>query len=109
MDKKRPVRGAQAETPANFVQAALGAVEAIDQFKARHALLAQNLRIGLETGMVYVGHAGGGGHFVYSIVGDSANTAARPEASMFISSSLALRRRRRSVLIRRNAPDLTRF
>ena len=61
------------------VAAALGAVEAIDAFKTRHALLAQNLRIGLETGMVYVGHAGGGGHFVYSIVGDSANTAARIE------------------------------
>jgi adenylate cyclase len=29
--------------------------------------------------MVYVGHAGGGGHFVYSIVGDCANTAARIE------------------------------
>jgi adenylate cyclase len=26
-----------------------------------------------------VGHAGGGGHFVYSIVGDSANTASRIE------------------------------
>ncbi|MGE3847238.1 MAG: CHASE2 domain-containing protein [Gammaproteobacteria bacterium] len=61
------------------IAAALDAVAAIDAFKARHALLAQNLRIGLETGMVYVGHAGGGGHFVYSIVGDSANTAARIE------------------------------
>ena len=29
--------------------------------------------------MAYVGHAGGGGHFVYSIVGDCANTAARIE------------------------------
>jgi len=28
---------------------------------------------------VYVGHAGGGGRFVYSIVGDSANTASRVE------------------------------
>lgn len=61
------------------IAAALDAVAAIDAFKARHALLSQNLRIGLETGMVYVGHAGGGGHFVYSIVGDSANTAARIE------------------------------
>ncbi len=37
------------------------------------------LRIGLEAGWVYVGHAGGGGRFVYSIVGDSANTASRVE------------------------------
>jgi adenylate cyclase len=37
------------------------------------------LRIGLEVGWVYVGHAGGGGRFVYSIVGDSANTASRVE------------------------------
>ena len=59
--------------------AALDALAAIDAFKARQGLLAQSLRIGLESGMVYVGHAGGGGHFVYSIVGDCANTAARIE------------------------------
>ncbi len=59
--------------------AALDAVDAIAAFKARQGLLAQSLRIGLECGMVYVGHAGGGGHFVYSIVGDCANTAARIE------------------------------
>ncbi|MBM4200433.1 MAG: adenylate/guanylate cyclase domain-containing protein [Gammaproteobacteria bacterium] len=58
---------------------ALDAVEAIAGFKERYALLTQSLRIGLEVGMVYVGHAGGGGHFVYSIVGDCANTAARVE------------------------------
>ncbi len=28
---------------------------------------------------MYVGHSGGGGHFVYSIVGDCANTASRIE------------------------------
>ena len=59
--------------------AALDAQQAIAAFKERHALLAQSLRIGLEIGTVYVGHAGGGGHFVYSIVGDCANTAARIE------------------------------
>jgi adenylate cyclase len=37
------------------------------------------LRIGLEAGEIYVGHAGGGGRFVYSIVGDTANTASRVE------------------------------
>jgi adenylate cyclase len=61
------------------VHAALEAVETIARFKQRHSLLSQSLRIGLESGMVYVGHAGGGGHFVYSIVGDCANTAARIE------------------------------
>jgi adenylate cyclase len=61
------------------LQAAVEAVETIARFKERHSLLSQSLRIGLETGMVYVGHAGGGGHFVYSIVGDCANTAARIE------------------------------
>lgn len=59
--------------------AALEAIEAIARFSARHPLLTQHLRIGLEVGMVYVGHSGGGGHFVYSIVGDCANTAARIE------------------------------
>jgi adenylate cyclase len=33
----------------------------------------------METGEVYVGHSGGGGHFGYSIVGDCANTASRIE------------------------------
>lgn len=61
------------------IQAALSAVDAINKFRERHHGQAQAIRIGLETGMVYVGHAGGGGHFVYSIVGDSANIAARVE------------------------------
>lgn len=59
--------------------AGLEAVDAIARFKERYHRLTQSLRIGLEVGMVYVGHAGGGGHFVYSIVGDCANTAARIE------------------------------
>ena len=59
--------------------AALDAQRAMAAFKERHDLLSQSLRIGLESGTVYVGHAGGGGHFVYSIVGDCANTAARIE------------------------------
>ena len=59
--------------------AALDASEAIDEFKDRHEMLRARLRIGLEVGHVFVGHAGGGGRFVYSIVGDSANTASRVE------------------------------
>jgi adenylate cyclase len=61
------------------VMAALEAAEAIARFKERHDMLGAKLRIGLESGWVYVGHAGGGGHFVYSIVGDCANTASRVE------------------------------
>ncbi len=60
--------------------AALEAVDAIEGFKARHGNLGTSVRIGLECGSVYVGHAGGGGHFVYSIVGDCANTASRIES-----------------------------
>ncbi len=61
------------------ILAALDAVKAIDEFKVKYGNLAARLRVGLESGSVYVGHAGGGGHFVYSIVGDCANTASRIE------------------------------
>lgn len=62
------------------VLAALDAAEAITAFKQRHTLLTSSLRIGLESGHFYIGHAGGGGHFVFSIVGDTANTASRIES-----------------------------
>jgi adenylate cyclase len=61
------------------ILASLEAAEAIASFKDRHRMAGAKLRIGMEAGEVYVGHAGGGGHFVYSIVGDSANTASRIE------------------------------
>jgi adenylate cyclase len=61
------------------ILASLEAADAIEDFKARHDAFEAALRIGLETGEVYVGHSGGGGHFVYSIVGDCANTASRIE------------------------------
>ncbi|AOF82139.1 adenylate and Guanylate cyclase catalytic domain protein [Methyloversatilis sp. RAC08] len=61
------------------VLAALGASDAITGFKQRHPMLKASLRVGLEAGNFYVGHAGGGGHFVFSIVGDTANTASRIE------------------------------
>ena len=61
------------------ILASLQAADAIEDFKARHDAFEASLRIGLETGEVYVGHSGGGGHFVYSIVGDCANTASRIE------------------------------
>lgn len=59
--------------------ASLKAADAIEEFKIRHDEFKSPLRIGLETGEVFVGHSGGGGHFVYSIVGDCANTASRVE------------------------------
>jgi adenylate cyclase len=62
------------------VLAALGAAEAIGEFKQRNAMLQASLRVGLEAGHFYIGHAGGGGHFVFSIVGDTANTASRIES-----------------------------
>ena len=37
-------------------------------------------RIGLQDGHFYLGHTGGGGRFAYSILGDTANTAARLES-----------------------------
>ncbi|MFA9421756.1 MAG: CHASE2 domain-containing protein, partial [Gammaproteobacteria bacterium] len=61
------------------ILASLEAADAIQDFKARHDAFDASLRIGLESGEVYVGHSGGGGHFVYSIVGDCANTASRIE------------------------------
>jgi adenylate cyclase len=59
--------------------AALEVVEAVARFNERHAPLRFPSRVGLDAGWIYVGHAGGGGHFVYSIVGDCANTASRIE------------------------------
>lgn len=61
------------------VQAALAAAQAISLFNAQRNLPG-SLRVGLADGEFYVGHAGGGGHFVYSIVGDCANTASRIES-----------------------------
>jgi adenylate cyclase len=62
------------------VLAALGAARAIEGFRQRNAMLKAALRVGLEAGHFYIGHAGGGGHFVFSIVGDTANTASRIES-----------------------------
>ncbi|MEJ2178242.1 MAG: adenylate/guanylate cyclase domain-containing protein [Gammaproteobacteria bacterium] len=73
-----------AETPEknvrrNALQASLEASDAFGEFKRRNPIYEGGLRIGLEAGMVHVGHSGGGGKFVYSIVGDCANTASRVE------------------------------
>jgi len=72
--------GPDLEIRKKAVHAALDAVQAIELFKQRYSQINTNIRIGLEAGTVYVGHAGGGGHFVFSIVGDCANTASRVES-----------------------------
>ena len=61
------------------ILASLQAADAIEEFRARHDNFESSLRIGMETGEVYVGHSGGGGHFGYRVVGDCANTASRIE------------------------------
>ena len=61
------------------ILASLQAADAIEDFRARHDAFEASLRIGMETGEVYVGHSGGGGHLGYRVVGDCANTASRIE------------------------------
>jgi adenylate cyclase len=64
---------------AQACRAAVEAIEAIDRFNQRHAPLMLPTRIGLHAGEVFVGHSGGGGRFVYSVIGDIANAASRVE------------------------------
>ena len=61
------------------ILASLQAANAIEDFRARHDAFESSLRIGMETGEVYIGHSGGGGNFGYRVVGDCANTASRIE------------------------------
>ncbi len=60
------------------VAAALDATAVVTAFGEGRGRALQ-ARFGLDAGPVYVGHAGGGGHLVYTIVGDCANTASRIE------------------------------
>jgi len=62
------------------MDAAIEVSEIITRFAQQHGSRHFNPRVGLQDGEVYVGHTGGGGHFLYSIVGDTANTAARLES-----------------------------
>lgn len=46
-------------------------------------------RLGIHAGWIFVGHAGGGGRYAYSIIGDIANTASRIEGlNKLIGTSL---------------------
>jgi adenylate cyclase len=62
------------------MHAALEVRDIITRFAQQHGSRHFNPRVGLHDGDVYVGHTGGGGRFLYSIVGDAANTAARLES-----------------------------
>jgi adenylate cyclase len=61
------------------MDAAIEVSEIVKRFAQQHGSRHFNPRVGLQDGDVYVGHTGGGGRFLYSIVGDTANTAARLE------------------------------
>jgi adenylate cyclase len=69
-----------AEVRRRAVLAGLDTLEAVESFNRRHEPIRLSPRVGLEAGSIYVGHAGGGGRFVYSIVGDCANAASRIES-----------------------------
>ena len=60
--------------------AALEIERAIDAFNREHHPRCLPTRIGLNAGDVVVGNVGGSGRFVYSVIGDCANTAARLES-----------------------------
>jgi adenylate cyclase len=62
------------------MRAAIEVRDIITRFAEQHGSRHFKPRVGLHDGDVYVGHTGGGGRFLYSIVGDAANTAARLES-----------------------------
>ena len=62
------------------LNAAIEVREIIERFAQQYGSRHFKPRIGLQDGNFYVGHTGGGGRFLYSIVGDTANTAARLES-----------------------------
>jgi adenylate cyclase len=78
-------------------EAALGVMAAARNFGAgQHRPVPT--RIGIHAGRIFVGHAGGGGRYAYSIIGDIANTASRIEGlnkligtSLLVSDAVAAR------------------
>jgi adenylate cyclase len=72
----RPDRAARL----NACRAALEISRAIDAFNQQNHPRTMPTRIGLNAGWAMVGNVGGSGRYVYSVVGDCANTAARLES-----------------------------
>lgn len=62
------------------VDAAIEVSTTIQQFARERGSVLLKPRIGLQDGDFYLGHTGGGGRLLYSILGDPANTAARLES-----------------------------
>ncbi len=60
-------------------EAALDVFAAVRQFDGSERGHNLPTRLGIHAGWIFVGHAGGGGRYAYSIIGDIANTASRIE------------------------------
>lgn len=74
---------------ARACEAALDMMKAVQDFGAEEGRRPLPTRIGIHAGRIFVGHAGGGGRYAYSIIGDIANTASRIEGlNKLIGTSL---------------------
>lgn len=62
------------------IDAAIKTIDVINRFATERNLKSLTPRVGLHRGSLYFGHSGGGGRYAYSIVGDTANVAARLES-----------------------------
>lgn len=78
--------------------AAVDMMKAVGRFAAEEGGRPLPTRIGIHAGRIFVGHAGGGGRYAYSIIGDIANTASRIEGlnkligtSLLVSEEVAAR------------------
>ncbi len=70
-------------------EAALDIIEAVRGFGVAEGQRPLPTRLGIHAGRIFVGHAGGGGRYAYSIIGDIANTASRIEGlNKLIGTSL---------------------
>jgi adenylate cyclase len=74
---------------AKACEAALEVIEAVRSFGSEEGRRPLPTRLGIHAGRIFVGHAGGGGRYAYSIIGDIANTASRIEGlNKLIGTSL---------------------
>jgi adenylate cyclase len=81
--------GAMETAHAKACQAALEVIRAVRGFGTEEGRRPVPTRLGIHAGRIFVGHAGGGGRYAYSIIGDIANTASRIEGlNKLIGTSL---------------------